>query len=66
MRITIKIKIMTETPDENPPKRNYKWPWFVLAAVVVFIALAVLWVSLAAKRVEQERDVIAPAPAGAR
>lgn len=46
--------------DETPPKRNYKWPWFVLAAVLLFLALAALWVSFAVKNVERERDVNAP------
>jgi bacteriorhodopsin len=50
-------------PNENP--RRYKWPWFALAAVVLFIALAVLWVTLAAEKVEQQRDYSAPIPSGA-
>ena len=49
---------------ENP--RRYRWPWFVLAAVVLFLALAVLWVSFAVKRERQERDFNTPVPAGAR
>ena len=49
-------------PNEKP--RRYKWPWFVLAAVVLFIALAVLWVTLAAEKVEQQRDYSAPLPSG--
>ena len=51
-------------PDETPPKQNYKWPWFVLAAVVLFVVLAIVWVSFAVKKVEQERDFNAPVPAG--
>ncbi len=47
-------------PNEKP--RRYKWPWFVLAAVVLFIALAVLWVTLAAEKVERQRDYSAPIP----
>lgn len=49
----------------SEPKRNYKWPWFVLAAVLLFIALAVFWVSLAVKKEEQQRDFGAPLPASA-
>ena len=49
-------------PNEN--RRCYKWPWFALAAVVLFIALAVLWVTLAAEKVEQQRDYNAPIPSG--
>jgi bacteriorhodopsin len=50
--------------SENAPKQKYRWPWFVLAAVVLFFALAVLWVAIAAKKVEQQRDS-APLPASA-
>ena len=51
-------------PDENP--RRYKWPWFVLAAVVLAVALAILWVSFAVREVERERNTGAPVPAGAK
>jgi hypothetical protein len=46
--------------SENP--RRYKWPWFVLAAVLLFLALAIMWVSFAAKKVEQQRNFNAPSP----
>jgi len=49
---------------ENP--RRYQWPWFVLAAVVLFLALAVLWVGVAINKVEQQRDMNTPVPAGAK
>ena len=49
---------------QNP--RRYQWPWFVLAAVVLFLTLAVLWVGLAVKRERQERDFSAPVPTGAK
>ena len=58
------IKIMTDESEGNP--RRYKWPWFVLAAVLLFLALAVLWVSFAVKREKQERDFNAPIPTGAK
>lgn len=51
-------------PDNNSPRQNYKWPWFVLAAVVLAIVLAVVFVAIAAKKVEQQRD-FAPMPASA-
>ncbi len=54
---------MTE-PNEKP--RHYKWPWFVLAAVLLGIILAVLWMSIAVKREKQERDFNAPIPAGSK
>ncbi len=57
---------MTNEPGENPPKRNYKWPWFVLAAVLLGIVLAVVWVGFAVKKVERERNFNAPVSAGAK
>ncbi len=53
---------MKDAPDKNPPKRNYKWPWFALAAVLLFLALAVLWMGIAVHRERQER-IFSPPPA---
>jgi len=58
------IQIQMSEPDNNSPKRNYQWPWFAAAAVLLFIVLAVLCVANAAKKVEQERD-FAPLPSSA-
>ena len=46
----------------NAPKQNYKWPWFVGAAVVLGFVLAIVWVSFAVKKIERERDFGAPLP----
>jgi hypothetical protein len=54
----------TENPSSQNPRR-YKWPWFVLAFAILGIVLAVLWVSLAAKKIEQERDFNEPLPSTA-
>ena len=51
-------------PENNSPRQNFKWPWLVLAAVVLAIVLAVGWVGFAAKKVGQQRD-FTPLPAGA-
>lgn len=48
-------------PDNNSPKRSYKWPWFVAAAILLFVVLAVVFVAVAAKKVGQQRD-FAPLP----
>jgi hypothetical protein len=50
--------------NERPPR--YKWPWFVLAAFLLFVALTVLWMSFEVRRVEQERNTDAPLPAQSR
>ena len=46
---------MVDPIPPDPNRRRYKWPWFVLAAVILFIVLAVIWVSAAVHREEQER-----------
>jgi len=51
-------------PNGNAPQQKYRWPWLVLAAVLLAIVLAIVWVGIAAKKVEQQRD-FTPLPAGA-
>ena len=51
---------MADEADKNSPKRNYKWPWFVLAAVVLFVILAILWMGVAVHRVKEERGFETP------
>ena len=46
-------------PKENPLPR-YRWPWLVLAAFLLGVALAIAWMSFAVLRERQERDVNAP------
>ena len=54
-------------PTGEPPhpenKRRYTWPWFVLAAVLLAIALAVLWMSKEIARTRRIRDLNEPPPA---
>lgn len=52
-------------PDEIPPQPNYKWPRFVLAAVVLFIVLTVVFVAFKARQIEQQRDFNVSPPGGA-
>jgi hypothetical protein len=47
-------------PNENPPR--YRWPWLALAAVVLGVVLAIVWMGFAVHREKQERDVNAPLP----
>jgi hypothetical protein len=56
---------MTTANDQPPPsgpRPRYKWPWFVLAAVVLAIVLAVLWMSKEVERLRQIRDANSPPP----
>ena len=50
------------TMPEAENKRRYKWPWFVLAAVLLGVLLAVLWLSREIERTRRIRDLNAPAP----
>jgi hypothetical protein len=63
-QIKIRILIMTDEPKENP--RRYKWPWFVLAMVLLGVVLAIVWMSYAVHREKQERNFNAPISAGAK
>jgi hypothetical protein len=49
-----------EAQNERPPR--YLWPWLVLAAFLLGVALAIVWMSYAVHREKQERDLNAPLP----
>lgn len=49
-------------PEENLPARKYRWPWFFWGAVILFIALAAIWVGVAAVQIHGERDFTTPLP----
>jgi len=53
-----------ETGNLPDPRntRRYTWPWFVLAAVLLALALAVLWMSKEIERARRIRDSSAPTP----
>jgi hypothetical protein len=42
--------------------RKYTWPWWVLGAVMLGLALAVLWMSQEIARTRRIRDASGPAP----
>jgi cell division septal protein FtsQ len=48
--------------EMNEKPRRYKWPWFVLAAFVLFVLLAILWMSFAVRTIKQERNPNATQP----
>ena len=43
--------------DEKP---RYKWPRYVLAAVILFLVSAIIWVVIEAHKVGGERNFNAP------
>jgi len=54
-RIKITIKKTMDEPNKNPP-RHYRWPWFVLAAFLLGLALAILWMIFDVRAIERERN----------
>jgi len=48
--------------NEDAPKRRYLWPWLVLAAFLLGVALAILWMSFEVRNVERARNVNEPPP----
>jgi hypothetical protein len=48
-------------PDHRN-KRRYSWPWFVLAAVLLAIVLAILWMSKEVERARRIRELNTPTP----
>jgi hypothetical protein len=45
---------------EHAPRPQYRWPWFVAAAVVLAIVLAVLWMSKEVQRIKRIREANPP------
>lgn len=43
---------MSNNIESVPPQTPRRWPWFVLAAVIAAVVLAVLWVSAEVRRVK--------------
>jgi hypothetical protein len=41
-------------------KPDYKWPRFVLAGVLLFLAATIVWIAIAVRKEEQERNFSAP------
>ena len=56
---------MDENNERPPEKPRYKWPWFVLAALILGVALAVLWMSFAVRQAREMRDLDRPPSTGA-
>jgi len=48
--------------DQNESPQRYQWPRFVLAAFLLAVVRAIVWMCFAVHREKQERDVNAPLP----
>ena len=46
--------------SQSVPVRRYRWPWLVLAAVVLAVIVAVLMMSRELERVRRIRDATTP------
>jgi len=46
--------------NEANPTPRYRWPWFLLAAVVLAIVLAVVWVNHEVQRTRRIQQINAP------
>ncbi len=46
--------------ESNEKPRRYKWPWWVLAAFLLGVVLAVLWMIFDVQTIEQERNPNVP------
>ncbi|HEV2319392.1 MAG TPA: hypothetical protein VGV18_06560 [Verrucomicrobiae bacterium] len=44
-------------PEDKP---HYKWPRYVLAGVIVFLVAAIIWMLIAVRKTEKERNFSAP------
>jgi hypothetical protein len=43
-------------PDPEKKSPPLRWPKFAFAAVILFFALAIFWVALAASKLRQQRE----------
>lgn len=48
------------TTPPQPPSPQYRWPWMVLAAAILSVILAILWMSLEVDRMRRIRDLNTP------
>lgn len=51
---------MDNTPHSTEIKPRYIWPWYIAAAVIVAIVIAVVAIYAEAKRVKQQRQFSIP------
>lgn len=51
---------LMDEPNGDAPPQKYRWPWFVAAMVLLGIVLAVVFMTVAVKKLQRERDFSAP------
>jgi hypothetical protein len=50
------ISVAMLSDQTTPARPRYRWPWFLLAGVLLGIALAVIWLSAEVRRVKERRQ----------
>ncbi len=53
---------MSCVEETNKKSPRYRWPWFVLAALLLGVALAILWMGYAVHLEKQAHDFNVPSP----
>ena len=48
--------MIDQQPQRGNPRRQYRWPWYVLAAVLIGIALTSLWLWVFTNRVKRIKE----------
>jgi hypothetical protein len=51
-----------DTQDGSTHRPRYRWPWFLLAAVILGVVLAIVWMTAAIREVQEQRDPMYPGP----
>jgi len=46
---------MIDGDNPDTTRRRYRWPWFLLAAVVLFFILSTMWMMVAVERVKRNK-----------
>jgi hypothetical protein len=46
---------MIDERTADPARRRYRWPWFLLAGVVLFFVVSVMWMMMAVERVKRNK-----------
>ena len=49
-----------DEPNGDAPPQKYRWPWFAAGMVLLGIVLAVVFMVVAVKKLQRERDFSAP------
>ena len=46
---------MIDGDSPDTPRRRYRWPWFLLAGVVLLFVMSMMWMMVAVERVKRNK-----------